>query len=272
MSADQPAETSAQVAETENKTRDVILDIQEVRFAYGGVLAVDGCSFQVERNTVTGLIGPNGAGKSTLIEIIAGGLAPSRGQILFNGENIAGMGRTNIARKGINRTFQLSRQLARLPVIENVVMAAPNQPGEDPITAIFARRKWWAREAELRERSMEMLQWVGLEKMADEPAGTLSGGQRRLLDIARALIAEPKLLLLDEPTAGVYPALTILIADRIREIPSHGVTVVMVAHNLAFVARVCDDVVVMSQGKVLTRGTLDAVRANREVVEAYLGV
>ncbi len=271
MSAEYSAETSRQ-GDAEIQKQRVILDIRDVRFAYGGVLAVDDCSFQVERNTVTGLIGPNGAGKSTLIEIVAGGLKPARGEILFNGENIAGIGRTAVARKGINRTFQLSRQLARLPVIENVVMAAPSQPGENPITAIFARRKWWPREEELRERSMDMLRWVGLEKMADEPAGTLSGGQQRLLDIARALIAEPKLLLLDEPTAGVYPALTILIADRIREIPSHGVTVIMVAHNLAFVARVCDDVVVMSQGKVLTRGTLESVRANREVVEAYLGV
>lgn len=249
-----------------------ILQIRDVRFAYGGVFAVDGCSFDVQDGSITGLIGPNGAGKSTLIEIVAGGLRPLSGTIVFNGREITGWSRVGIARQGIIRTFQISRELARLPVIENVMIAAPGQVGEGPLVALLRRGRWWAQERELRGRARSLLGWVGLEKMANEPAYTLSGGQRRLLDIARAAMAEPKLLLLDEPTAGVYPALTVVIADRIREMPALGVSVLMVAHNLSFIARVCDEVVVMSQGKMLMKGTLDDVRANEDVAHAYLGV
>jgi branched-chain amino acid transport system ATP-binding protein len=250
---------------------DIILDIRDAKFAYGGVLAVDGCSFHAARNSVTGLIGPNGAGKSTLIDLVSGGLRPLSGEIVFEGENIAGMSRAAIARKGLIRTFQISRELARLPIIENVMLAAPSQVGENPLLALARRGKWWPQERELRARALELLGWVQLDRMVEEPAYALSGGQRRLLDIARALMARPRMLLLDEPTAGVYPALTLLIADRIREIPSLGVTVLLVAHNLSFIARVCDEVVVMSHGRPLTRGSLDEVRANQEVVRAYLG-
>jgi len=246
------------------------LQIQDVRFAYGGVQALAGCTFDVARGQVTGLIGPNGAGKSTLIEIISGGMRQQSGRVLFEGEDVTTMGRTRVARKGIIRTFQLSRQLERRPVLENVLLGAPDQPGERPLRAIFSGG-WQQHEEELRRRARELLEWVGLTHLEDSPANALSGGQRRLLDIARALIAEPKLLLLDEPTAGVYPALTRLIADRVRELPSMGVTVLLVAHNMSFVARACEDVVVMAAGQVLTRGSLESVRANREVVTAYLG-
>jgi ABC-type branched-subunit amino acid transport system ATPase component len=248
-----------------------LLDIRDVHFAYGGVRAVDGCSFTVERAAITGLIGPNGAGKSTLIDVVAGGLRPQAGQVLFEGEDIAGAGRLAIARRGIVRTFQLSRELGHLPVIENVMIAAQGQSGESPMVALLARPRWQAQEEALRHRADELLAWVGLERLRYAPAASLSGGQRRLLDVARALMAKPKLLLLDEPTAGVYPALVQLIAERLKELPGMGVTVLMVAHNMGFVSSVCDDVVVMAQGRMLTRGSLDEVRGNREVVEAYLG-
>jgi neutral amino acid transport system ATP-binding protein len=228
-----------------------ILEIRDIHFAYGGVRAVDGCSFTVEPQSATGLIGPNGAGKSTLIEVVAGGLVPQSGQVLFEGEDVAGLGRMGIARRGIVRTFQLSRELLHLPVIENVMIAAQEQS--------------------LLKRADELLAWVGLERHRYAPAGSLSGGQRRLLDIARALMARPKLLLLDEPTAGVYPALVQMIAERLKELPAMGVTLLMVAHNMGFVSSVCDDVVVMAQGRMLARGSLDEVRGNREVVQAYLG-
>ncbi|HVB09555.1 MAG TPA: ABC transporter ATP-binding protein [Bacillota bacterium] len=252
-------------------TTESILEIRDVHFAYGGVRAVDGCSFTVGRQASTGLIGPNGAGKSTLIEVVAGGLRPQSGQVLFEGEDIAGMGRMGIARRGIVRTFQLSRELLHLPVIENVMIAAQDQVGENPMTALFAAPRWRPQETDLLQRADELLAWVGLERLRYAPAGSLSGGQRRLLDIARALMARPKLLLLDEPTAGVYPALVQMIAERLKELPAMGVTLLMVAHNMGFVASVCDDVVVMAQGRMLTRGSLDEVRGNREVVQAYLG-
>lgn len=265
MTSMQPTETAGVAAQG-----DVALDVKEVSFSYGGVHALSDCSFEVSRGQVTGLIGPNGAGKSTLIEIISGGMRPRSGRILFDSEDITSLGRTKVARKGIIRTFQLSRQLERRPVLENVLLGAPHQLGERPLAAIFSGA-WQEQEGRLRARARDLLRWVGLERLELAPANTLSGGQRRLLDIARSLIAEPRLLLLDEPTAGVYPALTRLIADRVKELPSMGVTVLLVAHNMSFVARACEDVVVMTAGKVLTRGPLDEVRANREVIDAYLG-
>ncbi|HVC38369.1 MAG TPA: ABC transporter ATP-binding protein [Candidatus Dormibacteraeota bacterium] len=248
-----------------------MLEVDDIEFAYGGSKAVDGCSFVVADGQVTGLIGPNGAGKSTLLEIIAGGLAPSRGRLVFNGVEIQGMSRAQVAQQGIIRTFQTTRELTRLPVLENVVFAAPNQIGENVLASLFWRRRWASQEAQLRARAEELLAWVGLTRLREEPAGTLSGGQRRLLEIARALMAEPKLLLLDEPSAGVYPAVRHLIAQRIREVVGRGITVLVVAHNMAFLSEVADDVVVMAEGRVLRRGPLEEVRADQAVVAAYLG-
>ena len=249
-----------------------ILDIRDVGFAYGGVWAVNGCSFYVPRGSVTGLIGPNGAGKSTLIEILSGFLRPQRGSVVFDGADITGIGAVRTAKLGIVRTFQTSRVFARLPVIENVMIAAMDQRGENPLRAIFLRRSWREQEAGLRKEARELLEWLGLTEHMERPAGTLSGGQRRLMEIARALMAHPKLLLLDEPTAGVFPEVSRLIADRVREIASQGVSILLIAHNMGFLSSVADDVIVMAQGKVLTRGTLEYVRSHQEVVAAYLGV
>jgi ABC-type branched-subunit amino acid transport system ATPase component len=248
-----------------------ILEIRDVAFAYGGVYALDGCSFSVPRGEVTGLIGPNGAGKSTLIEALSGFLTPSRGSIMFEGNDITGLGPARAARAGVIRTFQTARMLPRLPVIENVMIGAMTQSGENAFKALFRRRSWAEEEAKLRQEALDLLQWLGLQDHVNERAGTLSGGQRRLLEIARALMAHPKLLLLDEPAAGVFPQTINLIADRVREIAAGGVTVVMVAHNMNFLSRVADETVVMAQGKVLTRGSLDYVRSHSEVVAAYLG-
>jgi neutral amino acid transport system ATP-binding protein len=250
---------------------EAILDIKDIGFAYGGIWAVNGCSFQVTKGQVTGLIGPNGAGKSTLIEILSGFLPPQRGSIAFEGHDITGIGPARTAKLGIIRTFQTSRVLPRLAVIENVMLAAQGQTGENPLKAMFWARSWAAQEAALRKEAVELLSWLGLEEHLERPAGTLSGGQRRLMEIARALMAHPKLLLLDEPTAGVFPETSRLIATRVREIAAQGVTILLIAHNMGFLSTVADDVVVMAEGKVLTRGTLDFVRAHEEVVAAYLG-
>jgi ABC-type branched-subunit amino acid transport system ATPase component len=249
-----------------------ILDIKDVRFAYGGAWALDGCTFTISRGLVTGLIGPNGAGKSTLIEVLSGFLTPHGGAIKFEGVDIAGSGPVKAARMGIVRTFQIPRVLTRLPVIENVMVAAQNQIGENPLKAMFWHRAWARQEAELRKEAVELVHWVGLHAHLDSPAGSLSGGQLRLLEIARALMAHPKVLLLDEPTAGVFPETSRLIGERVREIANQGVSVLVIAHNMGFLASLADDVVVMSQGKVLTRGTLESVRDNEEVKAAYLGL
>ena len=259
------------MAEPGSPAAGVILDIQEVDFSYGGSQALSGCTFGVNRATVTGLIGPNGAGKSTLIEIIAGGLRPSAGTITFEGADIAGLGRVAIAKRGIVRTFQTSRELLRLPVIENVMLAAQNQYGENLLSGVFGKSKWAKQEKELREEAATLLEWVGLGHAMDQRAGSLSGGQRRLLDMARALMAKPKMLLLDEPTAGVYPAIVQLMAERINDVAKQGLAVLVVAHNMAFLEWVADDVVVMDQGRMLTRGHIDEVRRNELVTTAYLG-
>ncbi len=229
------------------------------------------CSFTVARGQVTGLIGPNGAGKSTTIEMLSGALAPRTGTITFDGVDVTGAGAARMARLGIARTFQTPRVLARLPVIENVIIAAPDQVGENPLRALFWQRSFRDQEAALRAEARTLLEWLGLEHHVEQPAGTLSGGQRRLMEIARALMAHPKLMLLDEPTAGVFPETSRLIATRVRDIVEQGVTVVLIAHNMGFLSTVADDVVVMAEGKVLTRGPLEVVREHEEVIAAYLG-
>ncbi|HWF57918.1 MAG TPA: ABC transporter ATP-binding protein [Candidatus Dormibacteraeota bacterium] len=252
-------------------SEEPIVDIRDLAFHYGGVWAVNGASFTIDRGAVTGLIGPNGAGKSTLIELLSGTLTPHRGSILYQGVDTAGFGPPRVAQMGIARTFQTARVLPRLPVIENVMVAAGNQVGESPLKAIFWRSSWRKQEAALREEATELLDWLGLRDHLLAPAGTLSGGQRRLMEIARALMAHPKLLLLDEPTAGVFPETSRLIATRVREIAKQGVGILLIAHNMGFLSTVADDVVVMAEGRVLTRGPLEVVRTHQEVIAAYLG-
>lgn len=262
---------SAGLVELVSEEHDVVLDISDLGFAYGGSWAVRGCSFTVARAQVTGLIGPNGAGKSTLIEMLSGTLSPRTGRVTFDGVDVTSSGPAHMARLGIARTFQTPRVLARLPVIENVIVAAQNQVGENPLRALFWQRSFRDQEASLRAEARSLLEWLGLEHHVEQLAGTLSGGQRRLMEIARALMAHPKLMLLDEPTAGVFPETSRLIATRVRDIVAQGVTVVLIAHNMGFLSTVADDVVVMAEGKVLTRGPLDVVRQHAEVIAAYLG-
>jgi branched-chain amino acid transport system permease protein len=250
---------------------DVLLDIRDVVYSYGGARAVAGCSFSIDRGTVTGLIGPNGAGKSTLVEILSGRLTPQSGEVVLEGLRVGGRRPAGMSRLGVARTFQTARVLAHLPVLENVLIAAPAQRGEDPIAALFWPRGWRDQEAALRAEATELLGWLGLSSHLDRPAGELSGGQRRLMEIARALMAHPRLLLMDEPTAGVFPETSQLIARRVREIADGGVTVLVIAHNMAFLSRVADEVVVMAEGKVLTRGSLAEAREHKEVIAAYLG-
>jgi ABC-type branched-subunit amino acid transport system ATPase component len=206
-----------------------------------------------------------------LVQVIVGAQPTLQGSVTFRGSDVTRIGLAPRARLGIARTFQQSRELSALPVIENVMIAGQRQVGEGPIRAVFARRTWAKQEMLLRSRAETLLEWVGLSDMGAEPAGNLSGGQRRLLDIARALMAEPHLLLLDEPTAGVHPRYVELIAERIRQLPEIGVTALLIAHDMGLLERTCEDVVVMALGRVLTRGPLGTIQRDSEVVQAYLG-
>jgi ABC-type branched-subunit amino acid transport system ATPase component len=249
-----------------------LLEIEDVVRTFGAVRAVDGATFAVEENSITGLIGPNGAGKSTLFATIAGSLKPTSGRIVFAGRRIEGRPPHRVARAGVVRTYQAARVLTRMSVLENLLLATRAHPGERLTGVLFRPRAARAHEQRGLERAQELLALVGLESYMHEYAGTLSGGQRKLLDLARVLMLEPSLVLLDEPMAGVAPTLRVQLLEHILAVRrDRGITFLIVEHDLDFVMQAADRVVVMNQGRVLTVGTPDEVRANEQVVDAYLG-
>jgi ABC-type branched-subunit amino acid transport system ATPase component len=249
-----------------------ILEVREVARSFGGVRAVDGASLDVRAGSITALIGPNGAGKSTLFNVVSGFLRPERGSIRFEGRSIEHAPSHRIARRGLVRTFQTPRALTRLSVLENLLVAAPRHPGERLIAWVLLPRRARAREREALERARELLALVRLERHADDYAGVLSGGQRKLLDFARALMTEPRLVLLDEPMAGVSPALRPELLEHVVGLRDRlGLTVFLVEHDLDLVMRASDRVIVMSSGGVIAEGTPAEVRADARVVDAYLG-
>lgn len=248
----------------------ILLRTEGITKVFGGVRAVDNCSVNIHRGIVTGLIGPNGAGKSTLMDVIAGSVRPDAGAVWFQGENITNLVAHDVARKGISRTFQKSSEFPHLSVLENMMAAPQNQPGEHLSTLLFRPRSWRASESDQLERARELLDRFGLLRMAQEYASNLSGGQLRLLEMARALMTNPTLLLLDEPMAGVNPALTEEILQHLRDLVGEGLTILLVEHELEVIDRVCDTVLVMAEGALLSEGTMAELRADRRVVEAYL--
>lgn len=238
--------------------------------AFGGVRAVDGVDLSVQTRQIVGLIGPNGAGKSTVIGLIGGAIRADAGTIKFAGRDVTNLRPHNRARLGLVRTFQLSSEFKRLSVIENLVGAGQHQPGERFRSVLLPRRSWAADEREVVKRALTILGSVGLLRKKDEYAGNLSGGEKRLLELGRALMADPKLVLLDEPMAGVNPTFISRIEEYLEALRDNGLTILLVEHELASVERLCDRVVVMSWGKVLAEGSMASVRVMPEVQEAYL--
>jgi ABC-type branched-subunit amino acid transport system ATPase component len=246
------------------------LQLIDLHRSFAGVHAVDGVSFAIPERQATGLIGPNGAGKSTLLKLVAGALTPTGGRIVHGGEDVAGLPPYRMARRGVIRTFQLSSEFARLTVAENLLVAAPGQLGDSFLGSLRGRRHWRSQQAEILDRIADLLERFGMTAKADAYAGLLSGGQKRLVEIMRALMAEPRILLLDEPLAGVNPTLRLEIEQHLMRLRNEGLTMVMVEHELASVERVCDSVIVMAQGKVLASGSMSEIRANKKVIDAYL--
>jgi branched-chain amino acid transport system permease protein len=248
----------------------VILECRELTRTFQGVPAVDGVSMAFERGRLTGIIGPNGAGKSTVLAMLAGTLPVTSGHVFFKGEDVTALPAYRRARQGLVRTFQLASEFKRLTVLENLVAAIPNQRGETFRGAMLGRRFWGAQERASIERAEAMLERFGLLALADRYAGDLSGGQRRLVEIMRALMAEPDVLLLDEPMAGVHPRLAHQIGMQLVQLSEEGTTVIMVEHELSIMDEFAEEVFVLADGKVLAEGTMTALRAKEEVVEAYL--
>jgi branched-chain amino acid transport system ATP-binding protein len=240
-----------------------LLEVRELSKSFGGIRAVDVCSFAVEAGSITALIGPNGAGKTTVFNLISGLHRPDGGAILFDGARIDGLAPHRITRRGLARTFQISRDLAGLSVLENVIVQAP---ARGPLHLLEP-----AMSAAERERALELLSFLGIVGLAYEPAAKLSYGQKKLLEIAGCLMANPRLVLLDEPAGGINPALLEVIVDRVRALRAEGVTFLIVEHNMDVVMNLCDPVVVMAYGRFLAHGPPAAIQSDPAVLEAYLG-
>ena len=257
------------LGEATNDNR-VILSTSGLSKTFSSVTVVSDVSIAIHQGRLTGIIGPNGAGKSTTLAMLAGTLTPSSGQIFYEGKDITKMPSHLRARNGLVRTFQLASEFKKLTVLENLVSAIPGQSGDGFFGSLRGRRYWGREEAANIERAKEVLEGFGLSQYADSYAGGLSGGQRRLVEIMRALLAEPKVLLLDEPMAGVHPNLAHKIGDQLTKLCEGGMTIVMVEHELSIMDAFCDPVIVLAEGQILAQGTMAELRQKAEVVEAYL--
>jgi branched-chain amino acid transport system ATP-binding protein len=250
----------------------VALSIQNVSRSFGGVHAVRDCSFDIETGSITGLIGPNGAGKTTLFNMIAGLFPPNSGRIEFQGQEVTGLPAHRLFHLGIVRTFQIPHEFARLTVLDNLMLVPAEQAGEN----LFVSWLRWGRvrreERTIRERAEEVLGFLKLDHLRDELAGNLSGGQKKLLELGRTMMTEPRLVLLDEPAAGVNRTLLGTLTDAIERLNrERGYTFCIVEHDMDLVGKLCDPVVVMAEGTVLTQGGMADILRNEQVLEAYLG-
>ena len=246
--------------------------VQDLVKHFGGLAAVDGVSMDIKQGTITGLIGPNGAGKSTLFNLIAGNLNPESGSIYLDGEDVTGLKPHMLFSKGLLRTFQIAHEFQSLSVLDNLMMVPSLQVGESLLGAWFKREKVVRQEAEMRGKAEEVISFLNMGHLANELAGNLSGGQKKLLELGRTMMASPKVVILDEVGAGVNRTLLKEIGDAILSMNrERGFTFCMIEHDMDFISRLCDPVVVMAEGKILAQGSAEEIKANEDVIEAYLG-
>ncbi|HEX3348508.1 MAG TPA: ABC transporter ATP-binding protein [Acetobacteraceae bacterium] len=248
---------------------DILLSVSALTRSFYGIHALRGVDFAVRAGTITALIGPNGAGKTTAFQCVSGVIPPDGGRVWFDGRDITGWRPDRITRAGLTRTFQIARGISRLSVMDNLLLYAPAQPGEQIARAFAGGGR--AREEAARARAVAIARRLNLLRVANNPAGALSGGQKKLLEIGRALMAEPCMILLDEPIAGVNPTLAEEIADHLRSLRDDGITFLVIEHHMDVIARLCDPVIVMAEGRRLTEGRFADVAADPAVQEAYMG-
>ena len=261
----------AEVAHTPGVAKpDPILVVENMRRAFGGLVAVDVDHLEIQRGVITALIGPNGAGKTTFFNLLTGFDRPDTGSVVFNGRDVERLRSHGRARQGMVRTFQLTKALTKLSVMENMKLGAKDQIGEGFIQSLFPFL-WRSQEEAIEERARELLERFSLSHMATEYSGTLSGGQRKLLEMARALMASPAVVMLDEPVAGVNPALTQSLLEHVKRLPEEGATVIFVEHDMDVVWDISDWVVVMAEGSVIAEGIPESIGKNQAVIDAYLG-
>jgi len=249
-----------------------MLKVEHLEKHYGGLQAVRGCNFEVEAGRITGLIGPNGAGKTTIFNMIAGAERPSAGRIVFEGEDIASLPTHTLFHRGILRTFQIPHEFGKLTVLENLMVVPSGQAGENLLSCWLSAGRVARQEAEVRTRAEEVLEFLSLAPLRDQLAENLSGGQKKLLELGRTMMAEPRLVLLDEPGAGVNPTLLVKLAKMIRRLnQERGYTFFIIEHDMDLIGSLCDPVIVLAEGTVLMTGDMEAVRRDPRVQDAYLG-
>ena len=252
-------------------SQNQLLVAQGLSKSFGGIKAVSDTNINVDRGSITGLIGPNGAGKTTLFNLLSNFINPDSGEVIFEGKAIHNLPSYQIAQRGFIRTFQVARVLSRLSVLENMLLAAPRQTGENFFKVWLQQPKLRQEEKHNREKAIAILESVGLAAKADDYAGALSGGQRKLLEMARTLMSDPKLILLDEPAAGVNPTLIQQICQHINTWNEQGITFLIIEHNMDVIMSLCDRVWVLAEGTNLAEGTPKEIQNNQKVLQAYLG-
>ena len=249
-----------------------IVHVENVSKYFGGLAAVNNCSLKIKKGSITGIIGPNGSGKTTLFNLIAGNLKSSKGSVIFNNENITNMPSYQLFSKGLLRTFQIAHEFSNLTVLENLMMVPSNQSGENLITALINPKLVEREEDQLKEKALEVIEFLNLKHLSNELAGNLSGGQKKLLELGRTMMVDAKLVLLDEVGAGVNRTLLKDLGTAILRLNKEkGYTFCMIEHDIDFISRMCDPVIVMSEGSVLFEGTSDEVKKNDKVIDSYLG-
>lgn len=249
-----------------------MIKVENFRKHFGGIHAVDGVDLTIETGSITGLIGPNGAGKTTLFNCIAGHYAPTSGRVLLDGHDITGFKPHKLFAQGLLRTFQIAHEFSTLTVRENLMMVPDGQPGESLLNVWFHPARVKAVEAEIEKRADEVIEFLEMSHVAGELAGNLSGGQKKLLELGRTMMVDAKIVFLDEVGAGVNRTLLGTIAGAIERLnKERGYTFCMIEHDMEFISRLCDPVICMAEGRVLAEGTIDEIKANEAVIEAYLG-